>query len=64
MVRGNAAADLGAILRHIAALVGDIDKLKRERRSESVFVARATLASAYFHKRGLLDLETPRRKAA
>jgi hypothetical protein len=39
------------ILRRIAALVGEIDALKRERHAEPVFGARARLASTYFTKR-------------
>jgi hypothetical protein len=40
------------ILGRIAALVGEIDALKRERHAEPVFGARARLASTYFIKRG------------
>ena len=39
------------ILLRIAAVVGEIDALKRERHAEPVFGARARLASPYFIKR-------------
>lgn len=43
----------GDILLRIAAVVGEIDLLKRERHAEPVFDARARLAAAYFEKRGV-----------
>lgn len=39
------------ILLRIAALVGEIDLLKRERHAAPVFGARARLAATYFEKR-------------
>jgi hypothetical protein len=39
------------ILARIARVIGEIDALKRERHAESVFGARARLASTYFTKR-------------
>jgi hypothetical protein len=41
----------GDILLRIAALVGEIDALKRERHAEPVLDARARLAASYFKKR-------------
>jgi hypothetical protein len=43
--------DAGDILRRIAAVVGDIDALKRERHATPVLDARAKLAEIYFRKR-------------
>ena len=43
--------DAGDILRRIAALVGEIDALKRERHATPVLDARAKLAEIYFRKR-------------
>jgi hypothetical protein len=41
----------GDILLKIAALVGEIDALKRERHAEPVLDARVRLAASYFEKR-------------
>jgi hypothetical protein len=43
--------DAGDILRRIAAVVGEIDALKRERHATPVLDARARLAQIYFRKR-------------
>ena len=45
------ASDAGDILRRIAAVVGEIDALKRERHATPVLDARAKLAEIYFRKR-------------
>ncbi|HEX8166686.1 MAG TPA: hypothetical protein VF601_12975 [Beijerinckiaceae bacterium] len=45
------APDLGEILQRFAALAGDIDSLRRERLTASIFEARAKLAAVYFRKR-------------
>ena len=45
------AADAGDILWRVAAVVGEIDALKRERHATPVLDARAKLAEIYFKKR-------------
>ena len=44
-------SDAGDVLRRVAAVVGEIDALKRERHSTTVRDARAKLAEIYFRKR-------------
>lgn len=43
--------DDGDILRRVATVVAEIDRLKRERHAAPVFGARARLAATYFEKR-------------
>ena len=45
------APDAGEVARRIAAVVGEIDALKRERHATPVLDARAKLAEIYFRKR-------------
>ena len=51
MEREAGTPDPGDILRRIAAVVGEIDALKRERHATPVLDARAKLAEIYFKKR-------------
>ncbi|MDF3061680.1 MAG: hypothetical protein K0S06_1789 [Microvirga sp.] len=48
---GTAEGGQADIVQRIAAVVGEIDALRRERHEAPVFGARARLASTYFIKR-------------
>jgi hypothetical protein len=61
--RDNTQAEADLLLR-IAAAIGEIDALKRERRAEPVFGARARLAAVYFRKRARREAALPQAEAA